>query len=52
MIYAHVCSEIGEKWFLFLFFDLGAVLSFAALFGLFAVSALLEPAKVLEATER
>jgi hypothetical protein len=49
---AHACSENGLKWFLFLFFDLGAALRFASLFGLFAISAFLEPAEVFEATER
>jgi len=48
---AHACSENGVKWFLFLFFDFGAVLSFASLSGLFAVPAFLESAEVSEATE-
>jgi hypothetical protein len=50
---AHACSEIGKKWFLlFVFRDLWTVFRIAGFPGFFAVSALLEPAKVLEATER
>ena len=50
---AHGCSEIGQKWFLFfLLWDLRAVLGFAVLPNLLAVSAFLKPAKVLEAAER
>ena len=50
---AHACSEIGQKWFLFfLLWDLRAVLGFAVLPNLLAVSAFLKPAKVLEAAER
>jgi hypothetical protein len=49
---AHACSENGVKWFLFLFFDLRAVLRFASLSGLLAVPAFLESAEVFEATER
>lgn len=43
----------GQKWFLlFVFRDLRTVFRIAGFPGFFAVSALLEPAKVLEATER
>jgi len=45
------CPEIGEKWFLFLFWDLGAVFGFAPFSDLFAISFLLEPAEVLEVAE-
>jgi hypothetical protein len=48
---AHACSENGVKWFLFLFFDLGAVLCFECLSKLLAVPAFLESAEVFEASK-
>jgi len=41
---AHAWFKNGVKWFLFLFYDLGAVLGFAFPLDLLAVSTLLEPA--------
>jgi hypothetical protein len=45
---APACCENGFKWFLFAFYDLGAVLSSAVSSSFFAVSAFLKPAKVFQ----
>jgi hypothetical protein len=45
---APACCENGFKWFLFVFYDLGAVLSSAVSSVFFAVSPLLKPAKVFQ----
>jgi hypothetical protein len=50
---AHGCSEIDQKWFLFTFRNLSALLGSVSVLDFFAVSALLKLARalVLLATE-
>jgi hypothetical protein len=43
---AHVCSEIGVKWFLFAFYDLRTALDFAFVPEFLAAASLFEPAEV------
>ena len=50
--YALSCLEIGFKWFLFLFSDLGADLRRAGPLRFFAVTAFLESANVPQTTKR